>query len=125
MTRIAIPTAGPGGLDDRLAEHFGRAPTFTFVDAATEQVEVIPNRSEHMGGQGMPADLLADSGADVVLCTGLGRRAIGLLSQHGIVVHRVEPGTVRQAVAEWKRGELDAVTDDDACTRRVFHDHGQ
>jgi predicted Fe-Mo cluster-binding NifX family protein len=110
-------------MDDRIAEHFGRASTFTLVQIPDHQVEIVDNRSEHMGGRGLPADLLAGHGAEVVLCTGLGRRAIGLLTQHGITVHLVEPGTVRQAVTRWSTGTLSAVTDNDACTRHVFHDH--
>jgi len=124
MTRVAIPSAGPGGLDDALAEHFGRAPTFTLVDTASGAVEILDNRSEHMGGSGLPAEFLAQSGAEVVLCTGLGRRAITLLAQHEIDVHIVDVGSVRQAVELWKAGGLANAAADDACTRHEFHDHG-
>lgn len=35
-----------------------------------------------MGGMGLPAELLAREGIDTMICSGLGRRAIGLFKQH-------------------------------------------
>jgi predicted Fe-Mo cluster-binding NifX family protein len=60
-----------------------------------------------------------------VLCQGLGRRAIQALSDAGISVCAGIGGTVAQAVAAWKAGELTTVGEGEACTRHVFGDrHG-
>jgi len=75
MTKVCIPTAGPGGLDDYIGEHFGRVPTYTIYDAETGQVEVVDNMSEHMGGSGLPAEILSGLRINVLLCSGLGRRS--------------------------------------------------
>ena len=125
MTKLCIPTTGRGGLDDSVGEHFGRVPTFTVVDSESGVVEILQNTSEHMGGRGLPAELLASSGVDVVLCSGLGRRAIQLLSASGITVHTGISGLVSDAVDAWKRGTLTEVGEDGACTRHVFHDHNE
>ncbi len=122
MTRLAIPTSGRGGLDDSVGEHFGRVPTFTLVDSETGEIEVLENTSEHMGGAGLPADLLIASGADIVLCKGLGRRAIESLSSGGLSVCTGVAGTAGEAVAAWKRGDLGKAGESEACTRHAFRD---
>lgn len=123
MTKLCVPTSGSGGLDDLVGEHFGRVPTFTLVDSETGEVEILDNTSEHMGGAGLPADLLIRAGAEVILCQGLGRRAIQLLSDGGVSVCTGVSGTVSQVVAEWKGGSLAEAGASDACTRHAFHDH--
>lgn len=118
--RICVPTEGSGGLDDRVGEHFGRSPTYTIYDTETGEVEVLPNTSEHMGGMGLPAELLAQAGVDVVLCAGLGPRAMALLSQYGIEVYTGASGTVREAIQAWQAGRL---TGAEPCDRHLFHNH--
>ena len=122
MTKVCVPTAGPGGLDDRVGEHFGRVPTYTIYDAKTENVEVVDNSSEHAGGTGLPADILAGLGIDVLLCSGLGRRAIGILTEHGIEVCVGQSGTARDAIDAWKGGRLSGASDADACQQHAFRD---
>ncbi len=125
MSRLCVPTEGSGGPDARVGEHFGRVPTFTLVDSETGTIEVLDNTSEHMGGAGLPAELLARAGVDVVLCSGLGRRAIRLLSDAGVSVCTGMTGTVAEVVAAWKDGNLPEAAESDACTRHAFHDrHG-
>jgi predicted Fe-Mo cluster-binding NifX family protein len=125
MTKLCIPTEGAGGLQARVGEHFGRVPTFTLVDSDSGVVEILDNTSEHMGGRGMPAELLTSAGVNVVLCQGLGRRAIQLLSDGGVSVYTGFSGTVSEAVAGWKAGSLSEVDEQGACTRHVFHDHNE
>ena len=124
MTKLCIPTNGPGGLDDTVGEHFGRVPTYTVFDTETEAVEIIDNTSEHMGGSGYPAELLGSLDIDVLICSGLGRRAIQMLSERGIEICTDATGTAREAVEAWTGGSLTSAGQDDACTRHMFHDHG-
>lgn len=122
MTKVCVPTTGGGGLDAVIGEHFGRVPTYTIYDSETEAVEVVDNSSEHAGGSGLPADILSDLGIDVLLCSGLGRRAIGILSQSGIEVSVGLSGTAREAIEAWKGGQLSRASDGDACQQHTFHD---
>ena len=66
--KICIPTIGENGLDNAVGEHFGRVPTYTIVDIDTNVVKVIPNTSEHMGGEGQPPEIMAREGVNVMVC---------------------------------------------------------
>ncbi len=113
--KVAVPTMGDKGIDEFVSEHFGRAPTFTVVDLATNEVKVIPNTSEHMGGSGYPPEIMAGAGVEVMLCSGLGPRAIGMFEQYGIEVYVGVSGTVKDAIQEWQIGRLQMATDENAC----------
>jgi predicted Fe-Mo cluster-binding NifX family protein len=123
MTRICVPSAGAGGLDDQVGEHFGRVPTYTIIDLESGSVDIVGNTSEHTGGAGLPADILTELGIDVLLCQGAGRRALSILNENGIEVCIGPSGSVRQALEDWKEGRLSGATDADACQRHAFHDH--
>jgi len=97
MTKVCVPTAGRGGLEDAVGEHFGRVPTYTIFDTETQSVDVVDNTSEHAGGSGLPADILSKLGIDVLLCRGAGRRALGILGENGIEVCVGVGGTAGQA----------------------------
>ena len=121
--KICIPTMGDNGLDNRVGEHFGRVPTYTIVDLDTNEVKVIPNTSEHMGGQGHPPEIMAREGVNVMVCRGLGRRAIMLFEELGIDVYIGASGTVKDAVEAFKQGKLQKAGMGDACGQHAFRDH--
>ncbi|RLI91179.1 MAG: dinitrogenase iron-molybdenum cofactor biosynthesis protein [Candidatus Altiarchaeales archaeon] len=118
--RACIPTLGNKGLDEQIGEHFGYAPTFTIVDLETEKVEVIPNTSHHMGGSGYPPELMQKKGVNIVLCSNLGRRAVGMFEEFGIEVYIGAKGTVRDAIRMWKDNMLQMATDKNACEQHAF-----
>lgn len=124
MTRLAVPTSGQGGMDAEVGEHFGRVPTYTLVDLDTEHVKVIANTSQHAGGAGLPAELLAQLGVNGVLCRGLGRRAVDLLTSRGIDVRIGATGVVRDAIEAWKEGRLPQASEASACQQHAFRDRG-
>lgn len=125
--RLCIPTMGIKGLDELVGEHFGRVPTYTMVNPDTNEVNVIENTSEHMGGSGYPASLIAQKGIEVMICSGLGKRAIMMFEENGIMVYMGAHGTVRDAIKMWKDGGLQVATDENACEQHAFrkedHDH--
>ncbi len=126
--KICIPTVGEKGLDNLVGEHFGRVPTYTIVDIDTNEVKVIPNTSEHMGGQGHPPEIMAREGVKVMVCRGLGRRAIIMFEELGIDVYIGATGTVRDAITAFKQGSLQKAGVNDACGQHAFrnqhhHDH--
>ena len=123
MTKVCVPTAGRGGLDDSVGEHFGRVPSYTIFDTETQSVDIVDNTSEHAGGSGLPADILSKLGIDVLLCRGAGRRALGILGENGIEVCVGVGGTAGQAIDAWKAGSLVSASDKDACQQHAFHDH--
>jgi len=113
---------GNAGLDDFVGEHFGRVPTYTIIDLDTQETKVIPNTSDHMGGQGYPPEIMASEGVNVMICQGLGRRAIALFNEFGIDVYIGASGTVRDAVQAYQQGKLQKADTSDACGRHAFRD---
>ena len=122
MTKVCVPTAAHGGLDDLVGEHFGRVPTYTIYDSETGTVEIVDNTSEHAGGSGLPGEILSGLGIDVLLCSGLGRRAIDILTGNGIEVCVGVSGTAGEAIEAWKKGILSKASEGDACEKHAFHD---
>jgi len=113
--KIVIPTEGKEGLKERTAEHFGRCPTFTFLDENGKVLEVVDNTSQHMGGQGLPPELMKKHGADVLLCQGLGPRAIEMCNGFGIKVYVTQAETVECMFNLWKDKKIDIAGLDSAC----------
>ena len=120
--RICIPTNGKNGLNDHVGEHFGRVPTYTIVDLDTNKVKVIPNTSEHMGGEGHPPEIMAREGIDIMICRALGRRAIAMFEELGIDVYIGAFGTVKDAIDDFKQGRLQKAGMSDACEHHTFRD---
>lgn len=120
--KICIPTMGENGLNNLVGEHFGRVPTYTIVDLDTDDVKVIPNTSHHMGGQVDPPEIMAREGVNVMICQGLGRRAITMFEEFGIEVYIGASGTVRDAVTAFKQGRLQKANVNDACGQHAFRD---
>jgi predicted Fe-Mo cluster-binding NifX family protein len=113
--KIVVPTDGREGLEDKVAGHFGRCNTYTFLDEHGNVVEIIANTSEHMGGKGLPPELMKNHGAGVLLCRGLGPRALGLCGELGIEVYVCEAETVKEIFGMWKSGRIERAGSEDVC----------
>jgi predicted Fe-Mo cluster-binding NifX family protein len=116
MVKVCLPTMGDRGMDEYIAAHFGRAPTFTVVDLDTNDVKVVPNTGEHVGGTGHPGEFLLKEGAQVMIVGNLGPRAVELFQRSGIDVFTCATGTVREAIDDWKAGMLTVADAKNACT---------
>ena len=113
--KVCVPSMGNNGMNENVGQHFGKVPTYTIVNTETNEVKVVPNTSEHMGGVGLPPELLAKYGIDIMLCAGLGGRAIQLFEHFGIMVYIGAYGTVKDAIAMWNNNNLQVATDENAC----------
>ena len=123
--KVGIPTNGDNGLDEEIGEHFGRVDTYTIIDLETNEVKIIPNTSNHMGGEGYPPELLKKEGITIMVCRGLGRRAITMFEEIGIDVYIGASGTVKDAVEAFKQGSLQKASEGDACGQHAFRDQHQ
>ncbi len=125
--RIAIPTEGNGGLNAIVSQHFGHAPIYTIFDTETHEVERLPNQSMHRGGTGYPTEHLARAEVNVMVCGGLGQRAIQMFEQFGIEVYigASPTETAEIAIKNYQSGKLQMATDENACKEHQFstHDH--
>ncbi|MBZ5667563.1 MAG: NifB/NifX family molybdenum-iron cluster-binding protein [Acidobacteriia bacterium] len=81
--RIAVPLSG-----GRLSQHFGHSEQFLFVDADLEQKQVL-GRNVETAPEHAPRVLpkwLAEHGVDVVIASGMGEHARGLLAASSVQV---------------------------------------
>ena len=113
--KIVVPTNAKKGLDDKIARHFGRCLTYTFLNEKGEVIEIINNTSEHMGGTGLPPELMKKHGADILLCKDLGPRAIDLCKELGIDVYVYRAETVRDIFELWQNKKLKKAGVEDTC----------
>ena len=114
--KVALPTNGEKGIDEEVCSHFGRAATFTVYDTETKEFTVIVNNTRHMGGEGLPPDLLHENHVDVLICGGIGRKAIELFAEKGIKVYSGAIDTVRDTLELWDVGLLEEASTDHACS---------
>ncbi|MBC7107370.1 MAG: NifB/NifX family molybdenum-iron cluster-binding protein [Methanomassiliicoccales archaeon] len=120
--KICIPTMGYRGMREMVGEHFGKVPTYTIIDTETNEIKVIENTSEHRGGVGLPPELIKKAGADAILVSGLGMRALEMFKKLGIRVYTGAHGTVEETLAMFKQGKLTIASEDDICREHQHHD---
>ncbi len=120
--KIGVPSMGERGMDEAVGQHFGMVPFYTIVDSETETVTVLPNTSSHQGGVGYPPELLHAAGVDVLICGGLGSRAVQMFEERGIRVFVQASGTVKDALAMYEAGKLPEASDENVCRE---HGHGE
>ena len=119
--RIIIPTNSKKGLEDTVANHFGRCETYTLINEKGELIKVIKNTSEHMGGVGLPPNLMKENKANILLCKSLGFRALQLCKNYDIKVFTSQILTVKDIFNLWKNDKLQEAGKEDACKEHGEH----
>lgn len=107
------------GIEGNVEHHFGKAATYTINDTDTGDLYVIANESDHMGGISPPPEFLHEKGVEIMLCAGLGNKALQMFESYGIQVFIGAKGTVKETLNAWENGLLKIATVKDACA-----DHG-
>jgi predicted Fe-Mo cluster-binding NifX family protein len=118
--KISVPSMGNCGLEDQVGQHFGKVLNYILYDTESGEVSIIPNTSEHNGGVGLPPELMANNGVNIMLCGGLGRKAVSMFEQYDIDVFVGAQGTIQNALDAWKEGKLQRANQENACSS---HDH--
>jgi predicted Fe-Mo cluster-binding NifX family protein len=111
--RIAITTTGTT-LDSEIDPRFGRAGFILVVDRDGTLIEVIDNsrNREAMSGTGIQAaKTLADKNVDVLLTGRCGPNAMETLRAAHIEFKEVQPGTAREVLDRFNRGEITGTSD--------------
>ena len=111
--KIAISSQLPGGLEVLVDPRFGRCMCFTIFDSETGNIDVISNAAaEKFSGAGIQAaQLVANSGATIVLTGNLGPNAFTALQQLGIAAYPgVFGATVKAAIDQYLAGTLTPTT---------------
>ncbi|APH38403.1 NifB/NifX family molybdenum-iron cluster-binding protein [Methanohalophilus halophilus] len=118
--KVCIPATENSGIDSPVGQHFGKVPYYAIYDSETGKINVLENTSEHMGGVGLPPELLANEGVETMLCGGLGWKAVQMFDQFGIKVFVGAQGKVSDAIEDWKNERLEQAGANNSCSG---HDH--
>ena len=110
MAKIAVSSEGPD-LDARVDPRFGRAAGFMIVDPQTMAFDFVDNGATQVMAQGagiQAAELVAGTGASVVLTGYVGPKAFQALSAVGIAVgQNLNDMTVRDAIQRFQQGDVE------------------
>lgn len=109
--RVVVSSNGTD-LDAPCSHQFGRCPMFAFVETESMELEPAVNAAaEASGGSGIQAaQFVAGSGVEAVITGRVGPNAMNVLKAAGLPVYRFSGGTVRQAVEQFKAGDLERST---------------
>ena len=120
--RICIPTETGEGFQARVHAHFGSAPIFTIFETETKALEVVENpNNKHLHGTCQPLKALNGTNVDVVVCGGMGARAVQRLNQGGIKAYRAKDATVGEVIQNYDAGNLEEITVSNACIQHHCH----
>lgn len=116
---VAIPSAGPEGLDATIDAHFGHCAMYTLVEVADGQVKTVqsvPSCPHEQGGCLAPVQYLAGQNVTTLISGGMGFRPLMGFNQAGIkVYHGSGAPTVGHAVQALLMDSLPEFTPDQTC----------
>lgn len=109
--KIAV-TASESSLDAPVDPRFGRCACFLVIDTETLEFETLDNTNAlQASGAGVrSAELIAKSGATIILTGNCGPKAHTALAAAGITIVTGASGTVKDAVAAFAEGKLSPST---------------
>jgi predicted Fe-Mo cluster-binding NifX family protein len=110
MAKIAVSSEGPD-LDARVDPRFGRAAGFMIVDPQTMAFDYVDNGATQVMAQGagiQAAEIVAGTGASVLLTGYVGPKAFQALSAAGIAIgQNLDDLTVRDAIQRFQQGGVE------------------
>ncbi len=120
--KICMPVLSAEGMNSNLYGHFGSAPFFAIYNTEDQSVAVVENSvGEHEHGKCMPVDAIRNTGAQAVLCKGMGMRAANLLQEAGVSPFMVDAQTVGEAVKKYNAKEVLVLDASRACQHHGCH----
>lgn len=119
VSKVAIPSTNPGGMEAPLGMHFGHCDLYTIVeidDNAVQSVSTLESVPHVQGGCMAPVQYLSSHGVNVLLTGGMGMRPFMGFQQVGITVYYSgNQSTVGQAVDAFIKGDLQPFGIENAC----------
>ena len=118
--KIAFPSKENKGMDSPIYSHFGSAPFFIVVDAATKELTVLDNQDlGHAHGNCQPLKALGGTVVDVVVVGGIGGGALKKLAAANIATYRAVEGTVAENFKLFEAQKLPPFTMAHTCQGHV------
>jgi predicted Fe-Mo cluster-binding NifX family protein len=110
--KIAVPT-NDGKM---VAEHFGRCESYSCCNEEGRKIGEFKNTSSHMGGKGLPPEVLKANKVNILLCKDLGPNAVKLCAEAKIVVFKdVDATTVTKIIKDYLSNNLLRADSSSAC----------
>ena len=120
--RVCIPTENKEGLNAKVHGHFGSSQHFTVYDTEKDTLNIIDNtNAHHSHGMCHPIGVLGTSSIDVVVCKGMGMRAVQKLNEANIKAYQADGDTVAEVIKKFKNSELKEITMQNACAQHGCH----
>lgn len=119
---VAVPSAAPGGLEAKVAQHFGRCTCFTIArmdNGLPEQAATVEKAAQ--SGCHAAVSLLKAHGVTVLLCKHLGWQPLNACRENGILILESSQATVREALAAFAASVLHPLNDQAVCAQRGAH----
>ena len=116
--KIAVTTSG-----NSVFQHFGQCKEFTLFDIRDGEIAGKTVLDASGSGHSALAGFLAASGADTVICGGLGEGARQALAAAGIEVVPGVTGSIEEAVRRYLRGEPMGDPDFQCTDHEHHHEH--
>ena len=110
--KIAIPTNNKKGLEDTVAEHFGRAKNFLIYDTETKTSNIYLN-PEVAGEAQLPPDFLHGQKVDIIIVFSLGPMAYNKFKNYHIKMYKAIPGSIFENVKRFEKGNLGELKKED------------
>ena len=101
-----------------MSPRFGRCPYFLIIDTETQKVETVENTGVQVAhGAGVSAaQIITDSGCEVVITGNVGPNAFYALNAGGIKIFVSPPGkTCEQALKAYNDGDLEELAGSKPC----------
>lgn len=120
--RICIPTETTDAAESIVYSHFGSAPFFAIYDTEQGKCYSVPNCNDHHGhGKFTPLAALANEKVDIVLCRGMGARAVQVLNERNMRAYSAEGATVAEVVSNYQKGLCQELDSNNSCQDHSCH----
>ncbi|CAG1772877.1 hypothetical protein BAC2_03173 [uncultured bacterium] len=114
--KVGFAVQADEGLESRVFNHFGSAPLFIVVDAATAEITTVDNKDlNHAHGACNPIKALDGQRVDAMVVGGIGAGALSKLNAMGIKVYGSAAATVKENLSLLNANKLQELFAMNAC----------
>jgi predicted Fe-Mo cluster-binding NifX family protein len=114
--KVGFAVQSEEGIGSKVFNHFGSAPVFMIVDAATGEITNVDNKDlNHVHGACNPIKALDGQKVDAMVVGGIGAGALSKLNSMGIRVYGSAAATVGENLDLLKSGNLRELMAMQAC----------